>query len=259
MTLSAVRMLGRWAIDRSESSAGMFRILGQGLGSLARFSFSRPAVALVLIRQIYFTAVQPLTVIFVAALIMGSVTVHYLLQLLLSLGAYEQIGDFLIRVMLHEIAPITCSLIILLRSGTAVLTEVALMKINGEMNTLRSLDISLADYVLMPRIAAFALAGPCLSVCFCLVALLGGFMTLGYWHDITFANYRDRLLSALAIPDLVVMTAKSMIMSIAACLVALHRGLSVDQAFTEIPIRLIQGMMQAVTLFIAVEILFSLL
>ncbi len=259
MTLSAVRMLGRWAIDRSRSYVGMAHILAQGFTALFRLSFLKPAVSLVLVRQIYFTAVQTLTVIVVAALVMGSVTVHYLLQLLLSLGAYEQIGGFLIRVMLYEIAPITCALIILLRSGTAVLSEVALMKINREIDTLHSMNIDLADYLFMPRITAFALAGPCLSFCFCLVALLGGFMTLGYWHDITFANYRDRLLQALEVKDLLVMTTKSMAMSIVACLVALHRGLTVDRAFTEIPIRLIQGMMQAVTLLIAVEILFSLI
>jgi phospholipid/cholesterol/gamma-HCH transport system permease protein len=40
--------------------------------------------------------------------------------------------------MLHYIAPITCTLIIVLRSGTAVLTEVALMKINREIDTLHA-------------------------------------------------------------------------------------------------------------------------
>jgi len=234
----------------------MFHILCQACAAAMRLSFFKPAVALVLVRQIYFTAVQPLSIIFVASLIMGSVTVHYLLQLLLGLGAYEQIGAFLIRVMLHEIAPITCSLIILLRSGTAVLTEVALMKINGEIDTLHSLNIAMDDYVFMPRVMAFALAGPCLSICFCMIALLGGFMTLGYWHDITFANYKDRLFNALEIKDLIILITKSMVMSVAACLVALQRGFSVNRAFTEVPIRLIQGMMQAITLLIAVEILF---
>lgn len=259
MNLSLVRMLGRWGIDRSQSYTRMFHIFARACAAVLRFSFLKPAVALVLIRQIYFTAVQPLTIIFVSALVIGSVTVHYLLQLLLSLGAYEQIGSFLIRVMLHEIAPITCSLVILLRSGTAVLTEVALMKINGEIDTLHSMNIALDDYIYMPRILAFALAGPCLSICFSVVALFGGFLTLGYWHDITFANYQDRLFNALEITDLIILTAKSMTMSTMACLVALQRGFSVDRAFTEIPVRLIQGMMQAVTLLIAVEIFFTLL
>jgi phospholipid/cholesterol/gamma-HCH transport system permease protein len=258
MNMPLVRMLGRWAIDRSQSSTRMFHILARTCAALLRLSFLKPAVALVLVRQVYFTAVQPLSIILVASLVMGSVTVHYLLQLLLGLGAYEQIGSFLIRVMLHEIAPITCSLIILLRSGTAVLTELALMKINGEIDTLHSLNIAMDDYVYLPRIVAFALAGPCLSIVFCLIALLGGFMILGYWHDITFANYKDRLFNALEIKDLIVLVTKSTIMSVVACLVALQRGFSADRAFTEIPVLLIQGMMQSITLLIGVEILFSL-
>lgn len=258
MNLPLVRMLGRWAIDRSQSYARMFHILSRACIAALRLSFFKPAVALVLVRQIYFTAVQPLTIIFISSLVIGSVTVHYLLQLLLDLGAYEQIGTFLIRVMLHEIAPIACSLIILLRSGTAVLTEVALMKINGEIDTLHSLNITLEDYVYLPRILAFALAGPCLSICFCLIALVGGFLTLGYWHDITFANYKDRLLNAMELKDIAILVTKSMAMSTLVCLVSLQRGFSVERAFTEIPVRLIQGMMQAIMLLIAVEILFNL-
>lgn len=258
MIIPLSRTLGRWAIDRSQSYTRMFHILVRACAAALRLSFLKPAVALVVVRQIYFTAVQPLSVILASSLVIGSVTVHYLLQLLLNLGAYEQIGDFLIKAMLHEIAPIACSLIILLRSGTAVLAEVSLMKINGEIDTLHSLNIAPEDYIFLPRILAFALAGPCLSVCFSVIGLMGSFLILGYWHDITFANYTMRLLNAIEIKNLTIMAGKSATMSVLICLVALQRGFSVDRAFTEVPIRLIQGMMQAITLLIIVEILFSL-
>lgn len=259
MILSLARILGRWALDRSQSISGMTRILVQAGAAGLRLSFINPAVKFVLVRQIYFTAVQPFALILITSLILGSVTVHYLLRLLLTLGAYEQIGEFLITAMLHEIAPITCTMIIVLRSGTAVLTEVALMKINGEINTLHSLNIPLDEYLYLPRLLAFALAGPCLSICFCVIGLFGGFLTLGFLHDITFANYLDRLLAAVNLADVAVLIGKSLLMSGVVCLVALQRGLSVERSFTEVPVRLIQGMIQIITLLIAVELVFSIL
>ncbi len=258
MNLPLVKTLGRWAVDRSQSYTRMFYIFVQTGSATLRLSFLNSAIFFVLIRQIYFTAVQPLTIILISALIMGSVTVHILLGLLIKFGAYEQIGDFLITAMLHEIAPITCTLIIVLRSGTATLAEVGLMKINKEINTLHSLKIPIEEYVYMPRFLAFVIAGPCLSICFSVIALFGGFFTLGFLHDINFANYLTRLLIAVQPVDFLILVTKSMIMAGMVSLVALQRGLSVERSFTEVPIRLIQGMIQIITLIIAVEVVFNL-
>ncbi|WP_045220854.1 MlaE family ABC transporter permease [Desulfonatronum thioautotrophicum] len=258
MNLPLVSTLGRWAIDRSQSYNQMVHILVQALGALVRLAPFNPAIFFVLIRQIYFTAVQPLTIITVSALILGSITVHILLRILIGLGAYEQIGEFLITAMLHHIAPITCTLIIVLRSGTAVLTEMALMKINREIATLGVLGVPVEEYLYLPRLLAFLIAGPCLSFCFCFIGLLGGFFTLGFLHDITFASYLDRLLFAVDVSDVLILIAKSTIMAGLVCLVALQRGMSVQRSFTEVPIRLIQGMIQTVTLIIAVEVVFNL-
>ncbi|PTN38054.1 ABC transporter permease [Desulfonatronum sp. SC1] len=258
MNLPLVRTLGRWAIDRSQSYTGMARILTRITAAFLRLSVFNPAVFFVLVRQIYFTAVQPLTIIIVAALVLGSITVHILLRALLTLGAYEQIGDYLITAMLHHIAPITCTLIIVLRSGTAVITEMALMKINREIDTLDAMAVPVEEYLYLPRFLAFVIAGPCLSFCFCVIGLFGGFLTLGFLHDITFANYLDRLLAAVHVSDVLNLIAKSALMAGLVCLVALQRGLSVQRSFTEVPIRLIQGMIQIVTLIIAVKVLFNL-
>lgn len=258
MIIPVVQTLGRWALDRSQSYARMGHILIQSGSALVRLAPFNTAVSLVLVRQIYFTAVQPLTIITVAALILGSITVHILLRILIGLGAYEQIGDFLITAMLHYIAPIVCTLIILLRSGTAVLTETALMKINREIDTLSVLAVPVEEYLYLPRLMAFLIAGPCLSFCFCIIGLFGGFLTLGFLHDITFASYLDRLLAAVNVSDVLTMIAKSMLMAGLVCLVALQRGMSVQHSFTEVPIRLIQGMIQTVTLIIGVEVLFNL-
>lgn len=258
MKLPLVQTLGRWAIDRSYSYTRMFYIFVQTGSATLRLSFFNAAIFFVLVRQLFFTAVQPLSLILVTALIMGSATVHILLNILISLGAYERIGEYLITAMLHEIAPITCTLILVLRSGTATLTEVALMKINREINTLHSLNIPLAEYIFLPRFLAFLIAGPCLSLYFCIIALLGGFFTLGFLHDINFANYLTRLLVAVEVKDVLILISKSMLMSGLVCLVALQRGLSVERAFTEVPVRLIQGMIQIITLIIVVEVIFNL-
>ena len=79
------------------------------------------------------------------ALVFGSVTVHYLLSILTGLGAYDRIGDYLIDSTLHVVAPVSVTLILMLRSGTATISEIGTMKIRGELDVLASLGVDLRD------------------------------------------------------------------------------------------------------------------
>lgn len=257
MSSAHVYRLGRIAQDHFQTYTQMATILARMAGSFVRLSFLNHAVYRVLVRQIYFTAVQALPVIAIAALILGSITVHYILSILTGIGSYDKVGSFLITAMLHEIAPMTCCIIMLLRSGTAIISEVALMKINSELDTLNVLGVSISDYLYLPRILAFALCGPMLTISFVVVGLYGGFFTLGYFHDITFDNYLDQLYTAVEVKNIVIVVLKPLFMAVAVALACLQKGLTVHSSFTEVPIKLIQGMMLTVSILVFIEVAFA--
>jgi phospholipid/cholesterol/gamma-HCH transport system permease protein len=232
-------------------------IVQRTTGSIFCLAFMNPAVFRVIVRQLYFTAFQAIPIVCISALLIGSIAVDHLLNLLTNLNAYDQIGTYLIQSIMHELAPLVCTTVLLLRSGSAVLSEMALMKINREMDTLSMLGIPIEDYLYLPRILAFAVGGPCLTIIFSLVALLGGYFTLGYFHDITFDNYIDQLLSAVNLESLFPLVLKPFFMGLAVVLIALEKGITVRNAFTEVPIKLIRGMMHTAGCIVVIEIAFN--
>ncbi|BBD07596.1 ABC transporter permease protein [Desulfovibrio ferrophilus] len=233
-------------------------ILMETARSFVRLTFLNTACYRSMVRHLYAVAVQSLPSTCFIALIMGSITVHYLLSILTGLGAYDRIGDYLIDAMLHEIAPVTVAVILMVRAGTATLSETALMAIRGELDTLSMLDIRLRDYLFLPRIMAFAVAGPCLTLAFSLVGLLGGFLVMGYLQDITLANYLDQIAEALVPSDLLYITAKPFLFATLVAAISVQRGLNIQAKLTDLPRQLIQGLMYALAAIVGVEVIFIL-
>ncbi|MBW1950557.1 MAG: ABC transporter permease [Deltaproteobacteria bacterium] len=260
MPLGAVKRLGRFAVERARAYGKIVQIAWGCARALASLSFANRAVFPVILRQFYFTAVQALPLVLFSALVVGSISVHYILQILTDLvGAYELVGTLLIHAVLHEIAPILCTMILLVRSGTAVISEVSLMKINRELDTLEHLGIDLDHYVHFPRVAAFILAGPSLTLIFSVVSLVGSFLIFGFRYNITFGLYLDELYAALTLKSLLIVVAKPVLMSAVMILTALQKAMDVEAAFTEVPVRLIQGLIRALGIIIVVELFFALL
>jgi phospholipid/cholesterol/gamma-HCH transport system permease protein len=257
--MSTIQSLGKFVIERARSYSQLATILWHIVPSIITLSFLNSAVFLVLVRQVYFTAVQVLPLILISSFIIGSITVHYILEILTDLvGAYDLVGTWLISSILHEIAPIICTLILLLRSGVAIVVELSLMKINKEIETLQYLDIDLHRYLYLPRILAFVVAGPSLTIVFSIVSLVGSFIIFGFRYNITFDSYMGQLYDALTLSSIFIVLTKPVVMSAAVALISIQKGMVVEKA-TEVPVKLIQGMIQAVGIIIAIEIIYSLI
>jgi phospholipid/cholesterol/gamma-HCH transport system permease protein len=259
MIRSAVEGVGGAAIRLGEPLVEMSGILGRTLQSAATLSFINPAVFRALIRQTYETGVRSLPGTLVAALVLGSITVHYILSILTGLGAYDRIGAYLVTAMLHEAAPVTVTLLLMLRSGNRVIAEVALMRIHRELDALSAQGIRVRDYVFLPRVLAFAVAGPGLSLIFALAGLLGGFFILGTLQDITFESYIEELVLAIEPESLVLLVVKPLVMGVAVAVTSIRSGLAVRRSFVEVPGRLIQGTMTTLAVIFLLEVVFVVL
>jgi phospholipid/cholesterol/gamma-HCH transport system permease protein len=256
MITSFIEAVGNLTLAHARPVTEMAAIFGRTLQSVARLSFLNFAVLRVLVYELYVTTVNTLPIVILSALVLGSLTVFYLLRILTSLGAYDRIGEYLIQVMLHELAPIATTIILMLRSGTATISQLAIMKVHGELRTLEFLHIRFGDYVCLPRLAAFAFAGPSSSVVFSLVGLVGSFLILGFTQDITFGNFIDQLVYDIQPRNMVIGLTKPLAMSLGVGLISIQRGLSAQKTIAEIPSKLVQGMMFTIIMIMAVEVVF---
>ena len=110
-------------------------VIAAFLGHLATaFTQLKPVTRTVLWKQVQFTGVD--AVPFTALLgLLTSLSVVVQIQLV-GLGQSDLFGKLMVVVLVRELGPIIVALVVLARSGTAIATEMATMRVSGEVAAL---------------------------------------------------------------------------------------------------------------------------
>lgn len=208
-----------------------------------------PAMRMVLTKQIYFTAVTIIPLFVMMAFIFGSVIIGVVIALATEYNLQDKIGSIIITFVIDEFSPFFTALLISLRSGTAINTEIAVMNVNKELNTLRQYKIDLIDYLFLPRIISGIISITSLSIIFALIMLSSGYVFTLLYMNMDLHTYKTILINAIEVKDLVILLLKSLAFGFATMLIPIYSGLKAGAAYTAIPISVLNGM---VKLFIAI-------
>jgi phospholipid/cholesterol/gamma-HCH transport system permease protein len=91
-------------------------------------------------------------------------------------GEEERIGDFIVLALIRQIAPVGTVLIIIGRSGSVLVDEVAQITRSGHVRVLVSHGIDPTDFITIPRAFAVAVGAFLLTVLFLYTALWSGYL-----------------------------------------------------------------------------------
>lgn len=194
----------------------------------------------------------------VTAIIVGLGLVFEAIYWLRTAGQEEQIGRILVIVLVREITPLLVGIILLGRGGTATVAELGALKAEGEVEILRAEGIDIFQYLLLPRAAAFAVAGFTLGVVFLLISLLSGFVTGSFAGVVNTSifGFLDTMLRAMSIGDFAVFPAKLLLIGLIVALSCCVTGLAASE--TDTPASLLpRGFTRGVTGILTVTLLLS--
>ncbi len=188
-------------------------------------------------RQLLFTGFEALKFVALVALMTG---VSVVVQAQLWLGKAGQtalLGKILVMVIIRELGPLLVNFIIIGRSGNAIATELAGMRINGEIQVLESQGIDTLLYLAMPRALAMALAVLCLTIWFIVISFVSGYLCgilagVGAGDPLIFL---ESVLKGLQRADIFNLLFKTLAPGLATGLICVMEGLSVKTAVTEVP------------------------
>ena len=200
----------------------------------------------------------PLGTIVVTATIVGLVLVFEAIYWLRTAGQEEQIGRILVVVLFREITPLLVGIILLGRGGMATVAELGMLKAEGEVAILRAEGIDIFQYLVLPRAAAFALAGFTLGVLFVAISLISGFITgsLAGVVNTSVFGFLDNVLRAMSIRDLAIFPAKLLLIGLVVALACCITGLSARDSDTPSSL-LPRGFTRGVTGILTVTLLLS--
>lgn len=130
-------------------------------------------------RQLFSMALEPLGFVCGVAVFIGISVVTQLSSWVQAAGQSQLLGPLLVTVVARELGPILITLIVIVRSGSAMTTELGVLKIDGEIGALESAGQDTFLHLVMPRVLGMALSTFCLTIVFVVVAMASGFAFAG--------------------------------------------------------------------------------
>lgn len=225
------------------------RALREIPGSL-RHGF-RP-VFLVLLKQVYFTGVEASAIIVSLFFLIGTLIIWQIISFA-GVGSAPLTGKVLVWIVVRELGPVLTAVIVIARSGTAIATELASMKIGGEIDVLESLGIPAERYLILPRILGVAAAVVSLTLYAEVVAVAGGFLAGSLAWGFSLEQYNEGIVPFLTIREIGISVFKSFSFGLIIAGVCCSQGLSVEGSPTQIPQAATKGVMRSLLLVFLVD------
>jgi len=233
---------------------GCMRLAGYVLSRLP--VLARPPVAEALTRQIYFTGASATVGMVLRGAFIGTLIIAYVIDVLEANAALAV--KILIWVVLREIGPLIAAVLVIQRSGTAVVTELALMQISGEVTSLRQMRIDPRDYLVVPRVVAFALSTAALTFYVQVIAVGGGMLLSSLTIDASLGELTGEFFALASPVDLVYAVIKSFFFGAAIALVCCYHGLHPPgTSINAVPKAAINAVTQSTLLVMLLNVVFA--
>jgi len=188
-------------------------------------------------RQVMVIGVEPLWFVGAVAVFVGMSVVVQLTFWTGEAGQSQLLGPLLVAVVARELGPVLINLIVIVRSGSAMTTELGVRKINGEVSALEAQGSDPFLHFVMPRVLGMAVATFCLTIVFILVAFASGFWFTAWMgkggRDLLL--FADTVSNAVQPKDISNILAKCILPALFASASCCIGGLGVGGSDAEIP------------------------
>ncbi len=238
MLLRMKPALGMFEYVGRRTLAG-FGYLGEVVTMILQFAIQLPKLrgvsATVLWRQVQFIGLEAVPFTALLALL-TSLSVVAQIQLV-GLGQSQLFGKLLVVVLVRELGPLIVALVVIARSGTAIVTELGNMRVAGEVRALRLAGIDPFGYLVVPRLASVAVAVFCLGQVFIAIALAGGYVLSRLLVEDAppLGEYIGELTAQLSAADALILAIKTVIPGLLIAAITCREGLTGPPIATEVP------------------------
>ncbi len=193
------------------------------------------ALKKLIFKQIYFSGYEATKLTIELGIFTGLVIVTQIASFVKGLGGVNLIGKIISVALIREIMPLFMAIILIARSGTAITSELGLMKVNGEINSLRGLGIDPIYYVVFSRIFAFTISTYAITLIAAFVSVVTGSLAMFFFEKVAFSDFYEAIFLNMGVFDLVLFSLKCIFFGIAIPLVCCYYGLSIRKSVTEVP------------------------
>ena len=238
-----------WAVP-----GGHLLLLWHCLSHIGRV-LANPMIRLVFLRQTYFVGVMGLRAIALLAFAVGALVVTEATRLLGARNSY--LYDLLSWTLVTEAAPLFVAIVVIGRSASVMSTELALMKVRGELRHLEHMRIDPREYLALPRVLALTASLLATTFYYQIISVVGGFAVCSLLLHVSFVEQMQLLLEALTARAILIAGAKTIVFGLVIGTIACFSGLYAGNTVNDVPRAQIEAYMRSLTFLVLIDLLFA--
>jgi len=193
------------------------------------------SIVRVLSAQVYFTGVQAMPFIaFSSVLLAVAVMLQAKFQMSLW-GSTDLPGFLFVTIIFRELSIIVPSIFLVARSGSAIASEIASMRVHKEIDALKVMGIHPYSYIVFPRIVGGFISLLGLAIYFNMIALFAAGLSVNLFFDMDILHLLNMIFDEVVWADIFIFFIKVFIASAIIFTVCSLKGLSVKGSSHEIP------------------------
>jgi phospholipid/cholesterol/gamma-HCH transport system permease protein len=255
---SAIAHVGRAVVDAKDEGKGILDFFGSMV--LAGVTLVRhpraghwKEVAPLMER----TGADAVPIVVLINFLVGFVMAFQSAKQLKMFGANIYVADLVGISLTRELAPLMTAIIICGRSGAAFAAEIGSMKVNEELDALRTLGLTPFGWLVVPRIVALILVVPFLTLIADFVGVSGG-LVVGITNlDLTTQGYLIETMKALHGWDVLTGLIKSVIFAVTIALIACQQGFAASGGAESVGKRTTSSVVTSLFALVIIDALFT--
>jgi phospholipid/cholesterol/gamma-HCH transport system permease protein len=177
-----------------------------------------------LVLQIYNAGARSLIIIMMAGLFVGMVLGLQGYDLLRRFGSEEALGTAAALGLLRELAPVITALLFAGRAGTALASEIGLMRATDQLTAMEIMAVDPLRYVAAPRFLGGVIALPLLTAVFSVIGLYGAQLVGVQMMGVDRGVFWSQMQSSVGLHDVNEGLVKSLGFGVACSLIAVYEG-----------------------------------
>ena len=178
-----------------------------------------------MVAQVYVIGVQSFIIIVISAFFIGFVLALQGYYTLTKFSAVSGLGPLVALSVLRELGPVITGLLVAGRAGSALTSEIGLMKATEQLSSLTMMGINPVRFILAPRLWGGLIAMPMLNALFCAISIYAGYLisvkALGVYEGTFWSNMQQNVSFSTDVMNGLI---KSFVFGIVVTWIALYQG-----------------------------------
>jgi phospholipid/cholesterol/gamma-HCH transport system permease protein len=215
-----VGLIRSWLQRMGATSLFAFRVIAACAPALARPSL--------IVQQIYNAGGRSLVIIMLSGMATGAVLGLQGYTLLQRFGSESALGVAAALGLIRELGPVLTALLFAGRAGTALTSEIGLMKATDQLTAMEMMAVDPLRYVVAPRFLGGLISMPLLTAVFNVAGLYGAQLIGVQMMGVDSGTFWSQTQSAVVLRDVNEGIVKSLVFGFVVSLIAVYEGYHTD-------------------------------